>query len=122
MQLSPRRESLTSGDQSWIASKHGTDSARTFTIDVTASAGKISQGRIRSGEPFAIVGGLGVPYNAAGSAGTNVLAVFLLTDQPVTAGAGNVVAAGLDHGRIRVSRLPSPVAADATTTGQFIFV
>ncbi|MFB8281896.1 potassium transporter [Nocardia colli] len=122
MQLSPRRESFTSGDQAWLGSAHGTKNARTFTIDVTASAAKISQGRIKSGEAFAIVNGLGVPYNAGGSGGTNILAVFLLTDTPVTAGAGNVVAAGLDHGRVRLSRLPSTVAADATTTGQFIFV
>ncbi len=121
-QLAPRVESFGAGDQSWLGSSHGTDAARTVTIDVTAAAGKITNGVIKSGEPLAIVGGLAVPYNAGGTGGTNVLAGFLLTDQPVTTGAGNVVAPLLDHGRVILSKLPSTVAADAATTGQFVFV
>ncbi|MGY1896196.1 potassium transporter [Nocardia gipuzkoensis] len=105
-----------------MGSAHGVDAARTFTIDVTASAAKISGGRIKSGEAFAIVGGVGVPYNSGASNGAEILAVFLVNDTPVVAGAGNVVAAGMDHGRIRLSRLPSTVAANATTSGQFVFV
>lgn len=121
-QLAPRVESFGAGDQSWLGSKHGTDAARTVTIDVTAAASKIANGVIKSGEPLAIVDGLAVPYNAGGTGGAEVLAGFLLTDQPVIAGAGNVVAPLLDHGRIILSKLPSTVAADATTSGQFIFV
>ncbi|HLT11821.1 MAG TPA: hypothetical protein VK028_13630 [Micromonosporaceae bacterium] len=121
-QFAPRVETFGAGDQSWLGSKHGTDAARTVTINVTAASAKITDGHIKSGEPLAIVDGLAVPYNSGGSDGSEVLAGFLLTDQTVTAGAGNVVAPLVDHGRIILSKLPSTVAADATTSGQFIFV
>lgn len=121
-QLSPRVETFGAGDQSWLGSKFGTDEARTFTINVGASSAKITNGQIKSGEAFAIVAGLGVPYNSGGSGGTEILAGFLLTDQSVVSGAGNVVAPLLDHGRVILSKLPSTVTASATTTGQFVFV
>lgn len=121
-QLAPRIESFGAGDQSWLGSKHGTGDARTVTIDVTEAASKISEGRIKSGEPLAIVGGLAVPYDSAGDDGSEILAGFLLTDTSVAAGAGNAVAPLLDHGRVILSKLPSTVAADATTSGQFVFV
>lgn len=121
-QFAPRVETFGAGDQSWLGSKHGTDAARTVTINVTAASAKITDGHIKSGEPLAIVDGLAVPYNSGGSDGSEVLAGFLLTDQAVAAGAGNVVTPLVDHGRIILSKLPSTVAADATTSGQFIFV
>ena len=75
-QLSPRVETFGAGDQSWLGSKFGTDEARTFTINVGASSAKITNGQIKSGEAFAIVAGLGVPYNSGGSGGTEILAGF----------------------------------------------
>jgi hypothetical protein len=120
-QLSPRVETFGAGDQSWLGSDHGVDSARTVTINVTAAAGKIANGVIKGGEALAIVAGLAVPYNSGGSGGTEVLAGFLLQDTPVVTGAGNVVAPLLDHGRVILSKLPSTVTASATTTGQFVF-
>lgn len=122
MQLSPRVETWSAGNLSWLGSAHGTDAGRTITINVTAAAAKIVNGYIKSGEPLAIVSGLAVPYNSGGSGGTEVLAGFLLNDVPVVTGAGNAVAALLDHGRIILSKLPSAVLATATTTGQFVFV
>ncbi|MGW6698852.1 potassium transporter [Nocardia sp. NPDC055049] len=122
MQLSPRVETWSAGNLSWLGSAHGTDAARTITINVTAAAAKIVNGYIKSGEPLAIVSGLAVPYNSGGSGGTEILAGFLLNDVPVVAGAGNAVGALQDHGRIVLSKLPSAVLATATTTGQFVFV
>ena len=120
-QLSPRVETFGAGDQSWLGSKHGTGDCRTVTINVTAAAAKISNGVIKSGEPLAIVAGLAVPYASGASDGSQILAGFLLTDTAVVTGAGNTVAPLLDHGRVILSKLPSAVAANATTSGQFVF-
>src|SRR5262245_58526304 len=126
-QLGLRRESFGIGDLTWLGSRHGVDNARTCTVDVSAfvSAGKVNNGYIKSGEPVkeATVGGsvLMVPY-----AGTGTLAGFLLTDVPVDPrldpATSDAVAPLLDHGRVVLSKLPSTVAANATTSGQFVFV
>lgn len=56
----------------------------------------------------------------ASSDGREVLAGFLLTDQKAPGEGGWPV---LDHGRIRVDRLPIPFATTGhNTTGQFVFV
>ena len=125
-QLAPRTESFGAGDQSWLGSRHGVDVAKSVTLDPTDWSAKISDGRIKSGEPYALVAGLAIPYDAedevsegvAGPAAT--LAGFVLTDQPVASGAGNVTFPGVWHGRIILSNLPSTVAADATQSGQFL--
>lgn len=118
-QLGIRSESFGAGDQSWLGSRHGTETPKSATLDPAAWTAKTVDGRIKSGEPYAVVSGLAVPYNAGGSGGTNVLAGFIFTDLSVKAGAGNVTFPGIWHGRIILSKLPSTVAADATTTGQF---
>ena len=119
-QLAPRTESFGAGDQSWLGSRHGTDVAKSATLNPTAWASKVDGGRIKSGEPFALVSGLAVPYDADAETGAEVLAGFILTDQAVTAGGGNVTFPGVWHGRIILSKLPSPVAADASTSGLFV--
>ncbi len=120
-QLGIRSESFGAGDQSWLGSRHGTETPKSATLDPTAWTAKTSaDGRIKSGEPFAVVAGLAVPYNSGGSGGAEVLAGFILTDQAVTAGAGNVTFPGIWHGRIILSKLPSTVLATATTQGLFV--
>lgn len=133
MQLGLRRESFGIGDLTWLASRRGVDTARTITLDVSAfrDASKVTTGNyIKSGEPIALVtvsGDLkGVPYNSSGSGGTNVLAGFLLTDitldSRVKSAEEDSPAPLLDFGRIKRAKLPSTVPANATTTGQFVFV
>ncbi|AMU55751.1 potassium transporter [Mycobacteroides abscessus] len=124
MDLTVTTERFSSGNLSWLGSKHGTDAARTVTISRAAltAATHYPDGYLKSGTPLAIVAGKAVPFNASGSDGSEVLAGFLFTDQRVKAGGGDIVAPLLDHGRIVLSKLPSPVTADAATTGQFIFV
>lgn len=119
-QLGIRSESVGAGDQSWLGSRHGTETPKSVTLDPTAWTSKTTAGVIKSGEAFALVSGLAVPYNSAGSGGTNVLSGFILTDTAVVSGAGNVTFPGVWHGRIILSKLPSTVAADATTTGLFV--
>ena len=127
MQLRMRRDSIGVGDLTWLASKRGVDSARTVTLDVSAfrTADLITDSNyIKSGEPLkeATVDGTKkfVPYGGSGT-----LAGFLLTDQTVSPDlddTADVVAPMLDFGRIRLSKLPSTVAANATTSGSFVFV
>lgn len=108
MQLNLKSETYGNGDQSWLGSKHGTDAARTVTIDIS-KLGEFPQ-FVPSGIPLKEgAGGLYEPVTAAEDA----LAGFLLTDQS-TNGGGNIVAAMLDHGRVRAGRLPA-AAFDITT-------
>lgn len=119
-QLAPRTETFGAGDQSWLASRHGTDVAKSITLAPAAWSAKVVDGRLKSGEAYAMKAGLAVPYNSAGADGSEVLAGFLFTDQPVDASRGNIAAPGVWHGRIILSKLPSTVAADATQSGQFV--
>lgn len=115
-QFGIRSESFGAGDQSWIGSTHGIDSAKTVTLDPTAWAAKLtSDGVLKSGEAMAMSDGLAVPYVA----GTNTLVGFLLTDQTIRANGGNATVPCVWHGRIILSKLPSTVAANATTSGLF---
>lgn len=118
-QLGIRSESVGAGDQSWLGSRHGTETPRSATLDPTAWTGKTTNGVIKSGEPFAVSGGLAVPYNSAGASPVDTIVGFILTDQSVTSGAGNVTFPYLRHGHIILSKLPSPVTATAKTTGLF---
>ncbi|WP_100485609.1 potassium transporter [Mycobacteroides abscessus] len=124
MDLTVRTETFGAGNQSWLGSKHGTDACRTVTIDREALVKETHypDGRLKSGLPLAKVGDTYVPYAAGGANGAGVLAGFLFTDQSVRDGGGDIVAPLLDHGRVILSKLPATVAADADTTGLFIFV
>ena len=125
-QLGLRRESFLVGDLRWLGSKRGVDSAQTVTLDISAfiAADLVTEGNyIKSGEPLkeATVDGTTkyIPYGGSGT-----LAGFLLTDitvDPRLPDTADAVAPMLDFGRINLSKLPSPVAASATTTGQFVF-
>lgn len=119
-QLGIRSESIGAGDQSWLGSRHGTETPKSATLAPAAWSAKTTDGRIKSGEPFGVVAGLAVPYNSGGSGGAEVLAGFILTDQSVNASAGNLTFPGVWHGRIILSKLPSTVLATATTSGLFV--
>lgn len=120
-QLAPRTESFGAGDQSWLGSRHGTDVAKTATGAPSAWTGKIVDGRIKSGEAFAVQSGLAVPYDSTKSDGTEVLAGFVFTDTPVDPNRGNFTFPGVWTGRIRLSKLPSTVTATAKTSGLFVW-
>ncbi|CQD15743.1 potassium transporter [Mycolicibacterium conceptionense] len=118
-QLGIRSESVGAGDQSWLGSRHGTETPRSATLNPTAWTSKTTNGVIKSGEPFALASGLAVPYASGASDGTEVIAGFILTDTSVVSGAGNVTFPYLRHGHIILSKLPSTVAATAKTSGLF---
>lgn len=110
MQFSNKREGWTSDNQTWLGSAHGTDVARTVTIDGTTLAD--FDGVIPSGTPLkAATGGKYAPVTAE----ADELAGFLLTPQSFT-GTGDVVAPLLDRGRIRVDNLPEGAFDVSTLT------
>ena len=116
------------GDQSWLGSTHGVRNARTETVDPSAfTAGThYPNGYLPSGTPVALVGGFLVPYDKAEgtTTGAGVLAGFIVTDQPVV-GAGKFAVPVLDHGRVKVSKVPNsfvaPVAAAKRAASNFVF-
>lgn len=125
---------LSEGDQTWLASTRGIYTNRTVKLHVADFTVDPALGYIPSGTPLAVVdapgtdeGEMAVPYDAAGTTGTEKLAGFLFTDQRVVEGSADtyINAPLMDHGRIRISRLPvdgftAPTAAN--DEGNFVYV
>ncbi|KGM18150.1 hypothetical protein [Corynebacterium auriscanis] len=109
MQLGIKTEKYGSGSQRWLGSAHGTDVARTVTIDGTKLT-SFTTGVIPAGT--ALKKGDGGKYEPVTEA-SDALAGFLLTDQSFT-GATDVVAPLVWHGRIRADFLPQS-GFDVTT-------
>lgn len=99
-----RTEILSVGDQTWLGSLHGTDAARTLTIDPADFTTRVRDRTIPSGTALALSSGKVVPYDPAGAGDAAKLVGFLLTDQP--ADRGRVAAPVVDHVRVRVAGLP----------------
>lgn len=120
MQLAPRFQVRGEvSDQKWLGSAHGTDNARTVTIDGAKLDNFTKQGYVPAGTPLtAGEGGKFAPATAS-----DELAGFLLVDQPVNS-AADVIAPLLDHGRIRVKYLPegAPDVTAMPANPHFIFV
>lgn len=122
-------ESFNAGDQSWLGSSHGLRNARTETLDISAFTANTHypNGYIPSGLPVAKVGGKLVPYDATEGTvtGAGILAGFVLTDQPVV-GSGDFGVPVLDHGRVKVAKLPvaftAPAAAAKSANVQFVWI
>lgn len=114
----PRMKSETfgGGDLSWLGSTHGIANARTEILDISAFTANTHypNGYIPSGLPVAKVGGVLVPYDATEgtTTGAGVLAGFILTDQTVV-GTNDFGVPLIDHGRVRVSKLPIAFTAPA---------
>lgn len=102
MSFIPKIETLGSGDQSWLGSRHGVENARTVTIDAASITDVKYAGIVKAGIPLKVgTGGKFVPLT---DAALDTLAGFLLTDQPNV--GDDIVAPMIDHGRVRVDRLP----------------
>lgn len=116
-------ETYGTGDQSWLGSAHGIWNCRTVAPDPALFTAAAYPDGVPSGTPLgqATATGLFGPFANAATDGTGVLAGFLFTDQKAAADGGWPM---LDHGRIRVDKLPVAFAAadGADSTGQFVFV
>lgn len=122
-------ESFGSGDQSWLGSTHGINSARTEMLDISAftSGTHFPDGYIRSGTPVAKVGGVLVPYDATEGTvtGAGVLAGHVLTDQKVV-GTTDFAVPLIDHGRVKAAKVPGtfvkPAAAAKLSATTIVYV
>lgn len=121
---------LSEGDQTWLASTRGITHNRSCKLNLASFTVDPAKGYIPSGTPLALVdsddAGLeAVPYVAAAVDGSGVLAGFLFTDQVVVPGSTDEYVNGplMDHGRIRISRLPVAftVPADGADNGLFTY-
>lgn len=106
-----RSESISGGDDSWMGSRHGVDTAQTITLDASAFTDPI----VRSGQPVQrdADGVLAVPFT------TGPLAGFVIGDHDLSAGDAPV--AYMWHGRVKVDRLPVEFTAPADAPA-FTFV
>ena len=101
---------LSEGDQTWLASTRGIYKNATKRLKLSAFSSHIASagGYIKSGYPVAEVAGELVPYVSGGTGGAEKHAGFVFNDIPVPAGSADTHAnvALVDHGRIRINRLP----------------
>ncbi|QJU54342.1 head decoration protein [Herbiconiux sp. KACC 21604] len=127
MDLSLKTETFGQEDQTWLDSAHGTDAARSVTIDITKgfTAGTHwPAGHLPSGTKLGKVtasGKYGL-YDDAATDGRQTLVGFTLTAQKI--GTGDVIAPLFDHGRVNESKLPFTVdaAGKADVAGRIQFV
>ncbi|WP_030670678.1 head decoration protein [Streptomyces rimosus] len=120
MNLNPKSEVFGQDDQSWLASAHGTDTARSITLDTSAfTAGThYPNGYFPSGLPLGKITATGKygPYNNASTDGTEVLAGFLFTSIAApTVTTVDPQGALLWHGAVIEAKLPAAVDAAGKT-------
>lgn len=120
MNLTQTTESFGQDDQSWLASAHGTDTARSITLDTSAftSGTHYPNGYFPSGLALGKITASGKygPYSNAASDGTEVLAGFLMT--AIDAPSVNTVdpqGALLWHGAVVEAKLPIAVDSAGKT-------
>lgn len=114
-------EHYGSGDMSWLGSAHGLGNARTVLVDASkfTEADHYPNGHIRSGQPITVdESGIAGPYTGAEG---QTFDGFILTDQ-ATDGKLTFAAPLLDHGRVKVDRLPVSFTKPESTTDQTTFV
>lgn len=114
-------ETYGSGDMTWLGSTHGIGNARTTLVDPSkfTKAEHYPDGYIRSGQPVTLdTSGIAGPYT--GGEG-ETFDGFILTDQ-VTDGEATFAAPLLDHGRVKVDRLPVAFTKPDAATDQTTFV
>ncbi|MDX2528050.1 head decoration protein [Streptomyces europaeiscabiei] len=128
MNLTQTTESFGQDDQSWLASAHGTDTARSITLDTSTftSGTHYPNGYFPSGLALGKITATGKygPYSNAASDGTEVLAGFLMT--AIDAPSVNTIdpqGALLWHGAVIEAKLPIAVdsAGKADIAGRLTF-
>ena len=130
MDLSMRTETFGQEDQSWLGSAHGTDMARSITLDVSAftSGTHYPQGFLLSGLPLGKITATGKygPYNNAAVDGTDTLAGFLFTGVRVNTLDNTIDVQGAlyIHGVVVEAKLPVAIdsAGKTDVAGRIIFV
>ena len=115
MDLTVRSETLSSGNQTWLGSAHGTDNGRSITLDTSTftPATHYPNGYLPSGTPISRITatskyGL---YDNATAGGQDVLSGFLLTDIAMpTVNTIDPQGALFEHGVVIEANLPYALA------------
>ncbi len=111
MDLTVRSKSWQADDQSWKAAAHGTDLARSISVDAAAftPATHAPNGFLPSGLPVAKItaSGLYGPYTTGGAGGLGTLAGFLEVNTVLPSpNTGAVGTAMFEHGRVVKANVP----------------
>ncbi|WP_433547175.1 head decoration protein [Streptomyces sp. CA-294286] len=119
--IQPYTTSVTvTADRDWLASRHGTDSTETITLDlgkftkgahyVDPSPGNI-HGYVRSGVPVGCItaSGLYGPYDPEATDGRAVFAGLVFAEAAFTPGTTKVPAALFWHGAVKVEKIPGGI-------------
>lgn len=128
MDLTQKREDFGTDNQSWLASRHGTNSAKPATLDTSlfTKATHYPDGFFKSGIPLAklTTGGKYGPYDNAATDGRQTLVGVLLAAVGAPASTDtDVVGAVLLHGIVDEANLPIAIdaAGKADVAGRLIF-
>ncbi|MGW2877059.1 head decoration protein [Streptomyces sp. NPDC001233] len=121
MSIQPYTTSVTvTANRDWLASRHGTDSTETITLDlqkltkgthyVEAPAGQ-PHGYVRSGVPVGRItaSGLYGAYDPAAKDGREVFAGLVYAEAPFTPGMTRVPAALFWHGTVNTAKIPGGI-------------
>lgn len=122
MDISINRKGFTGDNQAWLGSAHGTNTARTITLDLTsgfAQAEFYKKGFIPSGTPVTqLEDGL---YGLYTESSQTPLAGFILTPQGTPASVTTRISAPLlEHGRVIEANLPVALPARGKTEATHI--
>ncbi|MFE6739053.1 head decoration protein [Streptomyces tubercidicus] len=121
MSIQPYTTSVTStADRDWLASRHGTESTETITLDLTKLAKNTHyveptaaqpHGYVRSGVPVGRVtaSGLYGLFDPAADDGREVFAGLVYAEAPFTAGVAKVPAALFWHGTVNTAKIPGGI-------------
>ncbi|MFD8023680.1 head decoration protein [Streptomyces lavendulae] len=119
--IQPTTTTVTlTADRDWLASRHGTDSTETITLDLTkltksthyvepTAAGP--HGFIRSGVPVGRItaSGLYGGYDPAATDGRQVLAGLVFAEAAFTSGQTKIPAALFWHGTAKAAKIPGGI-------------
>ncbi|WP_399932263.1 head decoration protein [Streptomyces kanamyceticus] len=118
MSIQPYTTTVTvTADRDWLASRHGTDSTETITLDLDKLTKHVHyveptaaqpHGFVRSGVPVGGItaSGLYGAYDPAADDGRAVLAGLVYAEAPFTPGVTKVPAALLWHGTAHTAKIP----------------
>ncbi|MEU5002083.1 head decoration protein [Streptomyces sp. NPDC021622] len=107
-------------DRDWLASRHGTDSTDTITLDLTKLTKNVHyveptaaqpHGYVRSGVPVGHItaSGLYGPYDPAAKDGREVLGGLVYAEAAYTPGTTKVPAALFWHGTVKAAKVPGGI-------------
>ncbi|WP_411129797.1 head decoration protein [Streptomyces sp. x-19] len=125
MSIQPYTTSVTvTTNRDWLASRHGTDSTESITLDLTTLTKNAyyveptaaqPHGYVRSGVPVGRItaSGLYGAYDAAAKDGREVFAGLVYAEAPFTPGVTKVPAALFWHGTVNTAKIPGGL--DPTT-------